>query len=416
MLETIIVQHAEEAAFQRLRRDAATRAPHYGLEDLVKLDSTVGAHLDGLRIAGDAGWEIVVDELAWEEPGEMFTAAALAFASGADDRIEQVLAVAEKDVELARGAVSAFGWLDAEQAGPVIQTLLQSDSVARRRIGIAGAAVRGDDPDRWVPGVLATALGEDDLAMRSRALIAIGELGRHDLPTHLNSGLSDDDPGIRFAAAWSGAIVGEGAAGQTLQALADEEGGAYAEPAAMMAARVIPPAQAAAWVRSLADPRIRMKAAGALGDPAIAEDIVALFSDDDHSRVAGEALSMMTGVDLAYDDLERDPPEGFEAGPTESPDDTDVALDDDEDLPFADPALLSAWWSEHAGAYSPGTRYLMGQPMGGAALQDVLVKGYQRQRLAAAVELAIRQPGQPIFNARSRGDWQRAALRVTGPG
>lgn len=51
----IVSQHAEEAAFLWLLRDRAVYAPHYSLADLSELDDRVEAHLDGLRIAGDAG-------------------------------------------------------------------------------------------------------------------------------------------------------------------------------------------------------------------------------------------------------------------------------------------------------------------------------------------------------------------------
>jgi len=51
------------------------------------------------------------------------------------------------------------------------------------------------------------------------------------------------------------------------------------------------------------------------------------------ARVAGEAFTMITGVDIAYEDLEGAWPEGFVAGPTEDPEDENVAMDPDEDLP-----------------------------------------------------------------------------------
>jgi hypothetical protein len=41
---------------------------------------------------------------------------------------------------------------------------------------------------------------------------------------------------------------------------------------------------------------------------------------------------MITGVDIAYEDLEGEWPEGFEAGPTENPENENVAMDPDEDL------------------------------------------------------------------------------------
>jgi hypothetical protein len=41
---------------------------------------------------------------------------------------------------------------------------------------------------------------------------------------------------------------------------------------------------------------------------------------------------MITGVDIAYEDLEGVWPEGFEAGPTENPENENVAMDPDEDL------------------------------------------------------------------------------------
>src|SRR5437016_1295908 len=102
MLE-IVEQHAEEAAFLWLLRNAATHAPHYRLENLAELDERVDAHLDGLRIADDEGWEIARHQLEWREAGEVFAAAHLALQSQNRHRIVEVLDVATASTELARG-------------------------------------------------------------------------------------------------------------------------------------------------------------------------------------------------------------------------------------------------------------------------------------------------------------------------
>src|SRR5947209_16407082 len=115
-LAEVVSQHAEEAAFLWLLRDAAVRAPHYSLTDLAKLDGRVEAHLDGLRVAGDTGWEICKKELEKGEPGEVFAAAVLAFESGKEDRIQEVLKLSIESTELPRGLVSDLGWLRYEQA------------------------------------------------------------------------------------------------------------------------------------------------------------------------------------------------------------------------------------------------------------------------------------------------------------
>jgi len=41
----IVGQHAEDAAFFWLQRDAAVREPHYSLADLAKLDNRVEANI-----------------------------------------------------------------------------------------------------------------------------------------------------------------------------------------------------------------------------------------------------------------------------------------------------------------------------------------------------------------------------------
>jgi uncharacterized protein (TIGR02270 family) len=78
-------------------------------------------------------------------------------------------------------------------------------------------------------------------------------------------------------------------------------------------------------------------------------------------------------------------------------------MDPDEHLYWPDPAKCQKWWAKNQARFSTGTRHLCGKPMTPESLRDVLKNGYQRQRAAAALELAIREPGKPLFEVRAPG-------------
>src|SRR5690348_3541127 len=96
----VLSQQAEGAHFLWELRSGAVIAPHYNLADLAKLDQRVEAHLDGLRIAGDTGWEVCKEALSAKEAGEVFTAAVLALESGKRDRLKAVLEAVISSQEL----------------------------------------------------------------------------------------------------------------------------------------------------------------------------------------------------------------------------------------------------------------------------------------------------------------------------
>ena len=70
VINEIIEQHAEEAAFLWTMRDRAVHSPSYSLKDLSGLDERVEAHLDGLRVAGQFGWQACEQALDKEESGK----------------------------------------------------------------------------------------------------------------------------------------------------------------------------------------------------------------------------------------------------------------------------------------------------------------------------------------------------------
>ncbi len=413
ILTEIVSQHAEEAAFLWLLRSNATRQPHYALKDLAKLDGRVEAHLDGLRVAGEGGWDLCKAALGNEENGEVFAASVMAFESGSESRIQAVVDVVQQKPELSVAIISAMGWIPFDQVASQAQRLLTAESPIQRMVGLAAYAVHRQDPGT----ALKDALSSTDFALKARALKAAGELGKTNLIPAIKAELTEEDLTCRYWAAWSGALLGEPAAIPVLQRLA-ESGHSKREQACAMSLRRLSIDQAQAWLKSLASSpktlRLAVQAAGVIGDPANIPWLIQQMADPNMARVAGESFTFITGIDLAYDDLDTDKPEGFEAGPTENPEDENVDMDPDEDLPWPNPQLIEKWWFAHRLEFTNGTRYLCGRPMTIESLNQVLRTGKQRPRRAAAIELAIRQPGTPLFNTSAPGFRQQQLLGLKG--
>ena len=76
------------------------------------------------------------------------------------------------------------------------------------------------------------------------------------------------------------------------------------------------------------------------------------------------------------------------------------------------PALIAKWWGDNQSRFKAGKRYLLGRPIALDTVQAVLREGKQRQRAAAALEMVLLSPAQPLFEVRARGDLQKRALGV----
>ncbi len=394
-----------------LLRDAATRAPHYRLADLAATDERLESYLDALRVARRPGWTIAAQAMGepMAGPGEVFVAATLAFGEGDEGRAEAVITATLAAEDRPRAAAAALSWIPWAKASPWSERYLASADPIVARIGLAAAAAHRRDPGP----VLAAALERGDLALRRRALRAAGELGRVDLLGEVREALADDDPGCRFEAAWSACLLGaDGARAEaTLRALV-KDGHPAAERACAMTARRLGAkslGDARAYLLGLANRRMAVKGAGALGDPALLPWLLDVMENPSLRRVAGEAFVMISGAP-AEGDLVSPRPAGARSGPSEDPEDDDVALDPDDALPWLRPEAARAWLDRRAGAFAPDKRYLLGQPIAAPWLGEALLRGAQRQRAAAALELSLANAGAPLFEVRAPALRQIEAL------
>ena len=411
IIPEIIDQHAEEAAFLWSLRYAAIAAPHYDLQDLANLDDRVEAHIDGLRIAGQYGFDVCLKNLEHYDAGEMFAASILALEGDCPARLGKIFDVAENESDTLPGLISAFGWVESSQLKGKVNALLNSKSSFWRRVGISACAIHRVDPGHY----LQQAIEDDDVDLCCRAIRAAGELGRENLRSLILQIVKESDPQCQFWAAWSAVLLGDNDTGLAQLKYTAGQESKFQVPALQLAMRILDRSEIRVLIGDLArqpdSSRIAVIGAGLSGDPTYIPWLIQQLEITDVARVAGEAISLITGLDIAYQDLEGEWPDGFEAGPTENPQDEGVDMDQDEDLPWPDPVRVAQWWDQNQQDFHPGNRYLLGKPVTEQQCSRVLTTGFQRQRKIAALDLTLMQrPGAILFETRAVGRCQQRIL------
>jgi uncharacterized protein (TIGR02270 family) len=393
----IVYEHAEESALLFNTRPVLLAASHVKLHHLRRLDDRLAAHLDGLAVAGEYGSNVC--EAALESPGagEVFAATVRAIEEKDERRLDKLFALAIAVPPSQPGLISAFGWVSAQHLQGTGARLLASPEPFKRETGIAACVMHRVDPG----AALNAAITDPDAALRARALRVASELGRRDLLVACMAALADEDAACRFQAARSAALLGDrNKAIDTLKDIALSE-----EPHRVLALQLVfkllPPLQANEFLKVLAcnpaSQRLLIQGAGIAGDPYYIPWLIRQMEDLKLARLAGESFTFITGLDLAYLDLELKPPEGVEFAPNDNPEDDNVAMDEDDSLPWPEPVKIQIWWEANKSSFTDGQRYFMGAPVSREHCIHVLKEGYQRQRIAAALYLCLLEPGTKLF-------------------
>lgn len=402
----IVEQHAEDAAHLRRLRSVVARSPQAKLIQLKQLDDRLLAHLDGLEIAGEVGRARVQALLASPGVGEVFTATVLALQRKSAPDLHDVLTLVDTLPAGSRGVSSAFGWVSAQDLRGTIRDLLGSGDASRKRIAIQACALHGVTPGP----ALRSALSDEDQRLRAAALIASSRLGRTDLLPAVEAALGDVDPDVRFQAARSGLLLGDrGAAIGALRDIAAVPG-VHRHRAVLLLMAVLSLAQCGALLKSLSreagSMRLLIQAIGAGGDPQFIPWLIERTQEARLSRLAGESITLITGLDVELGGSRRPAPVGLEFGPSEDPEDGNVAMDEDDGLPWPDPERLVDWWQANGSRFASGKRHFMGRHMSIDSCREVLVSGRQRQRTVAACHRSLLQPGSIFFDT-SAPSWRQ---------
>ncbi|KPF67786.1 hypothetical protein IP84_12725 [beta proteobacterium AAP99] len=403
-------QHIDEATFLWVQRSQAVSAPNFQLSHLHEIDRRLLAHLHGILASGSAGKLMLRSSLEATQPGAVFVLAWTALRLGDADAFEHSLALSNLSPEYTEACIDALVWVPHSISSQIIDRLWRSQ-VARHRAIVVEARARLGQFDQ---AFAQEALADVDASIQSAAAVACGEYKLRRFLPQITQLSNSAESYLRQQALLASSMLGEPDCAPALWACSNSDARA---PRKILeqSVRLGRTTWARGLVRDLASvphtQRQAILAAAALGDAAAVPWLISLTEQPALAQVAGEAVAMVTGVDLTAMAIDDDAaPEEFEQ------DEALEVQDQSEDfgLPHPSTAKLHAWWTENAARFQSGQRYLSGRPIQHAACLDLLKFGYQRQRAAAAVEFARLNPDAPLFVLRAPAHIQRKRLGLCG--
>ena len=393
IVEIIVYQHAENVCSLWSTRQSAVDQPHYSYFDLLHLDSRVDANLDGLRIAGHHAVPFIEEMIAAEDEGAYFTRAVLALEGGDATAFSDLVDIGEGSQQVMIELESALAWVEPGFLKNIAKQLLTSDLDAAVILGLKTCASHNRDPGIYLDKHLRSA----NANVRCTVMHVAANLGQKQFSYQFSGDYQCYTAKETFERARALAMLGQqGAARAILRsiALGDTE---FNADAVNLYVQITDSSSGRELLKTLdgvsGRERDVVRGFGLLGDPVAMDWLIQKTQIPEISRLAGGAITTITGIDLAEQDLEMlEVPEGFaDGGVNDDPGDDNVALDEDDDLPWPDPDRVAAWWG-NSEKLPVGRFFLGGREKIQSGLSDVLRSGMQRQRKAAAFSLAVLNP------------------------
>jgi uncharacterized protein (TIGR02270 family) len=406
ILTDILEEHLEETDFLWSHRQSALADRASTLHRLAELEERLLAHLDGLVLSEDAGWQFLSPKLTEGSVGEAFAAAWVALASEHSRYLDALLAALNTaNGPVLQGFRQAFCHAPGQHIVPLLTSMLSENVPTQRAMALDALSFRRSAiPDRQ----LKDALRDKEPQGATAALTAVGRLKKKTLLSSVEALLEAEQPNVRHEAMRAGLLVGSIKALSCCRAAVQgkaEEG----NDALTFLGLVGQVDHARLLSEALYQPQIARHAVSALkwlGYSSEIERLIPLAGNQKLAQLVGETVSRITGVDLVAEGLVLSNPPI--AGVPQRAGGEDEYLDDpDEGLPWPDSAKLSAWWKANASRFNTGTRYRNGRPHTREMLINTLQHGNLADRHQAAFELAILDPIGPLIETSAFSDRQQ---------
>lgn len=304
IVEPIIRAHAEFASFFWLQRQTLAMADPTDPAALARVSDRLAANLDGLLIAGEAAWPLVVEQFEDHAgPGELFVAAFLAIVGMNDQKIAQVVDYAKAIEPAETGLRGGLSWLSPQQIGYLVRLWIGSTDPFKCRMATAAIADHRVD----VKNSLGPLLSHTDVAVRIEAYRLAGLTGRRDALGALRVALETEaDAAARLQAAIACVELGDKSGLPVLRSEAAKSG-----PDGLTALRLAVSSPIAAdareWLGSLHasdnTSSVAVRGAGMLGDRSILPWLIRQMHDPALADAAGRSFLELFPEARSRDDL-----------------------------------------------------------------------------------------------------------------
>jgi len=389
---------AENAAFFWLLHDKALAGSDYDLSEMVELELRIQAQLDGLLSYKEDGWQACLTALQFDEPGEIFTAAYFAFASGDSQKIQLAVEAGCNKQENFSAMLSALAWLPFASIQNWLGKLMQSTLPEHLCLGLCACALHRANCGEHLTKILAGGYLDSSPEYLSLTLRAISLMQNDNAQYDLSKYHAHSEEGVVFSSLYTSLKQGDGNAMSLIRnyVFSDTKINdiSVTDKAIQVVFRVLPAEEAKKWIQDLGkEPdslRTVIKSIAILGDPTVLPWLLKLMAQDETARLAGNAFSLITGLDLELEKMVKRVTDSDEM-------DENTLEEPDSDFPWPDAAKISAWYALNSGHFLYGNRYLAGKLISEEQCTAVLSHGKQSHRIAAYHELSI-MGSNSVFN------------------
>ncbi|WP_444994500.1 TIGR02270 family protein [Aliikangiella sp. IMCC44359] len=414
----IIQEHVEELASLWERRAKAVKLPNHNITNLKKLESRMLKHLAALRLNVEDSWTFSWDALErYDGGGEVFVAAILAFEENNNSRIEKIIQIAFQNNNALKGLISVFGWLPQNIIHPWIKTWLYSDDLNEKYLAIVACSVRRENPGSELARILSDRKYYSHQLLYARSLRLAGELKHQNLSEQVarvaQYALSQNYHLVSFWGCWTSILLGNKKAVDNMKNYVFSFN-PYQTQAIEIVFRRLPINKARTWIRELAkmpaQKRQAIRACAVLGDPQSIPWLIQKMQQLPLARIAGEAFTSITGIELDSHHLALpQPPVGWAAIEEQIEDSEDdnnelelSYLEEDSFLVWPDPDKVAEFWKRTQHLYQDKQPYLLGKIIAPEHLKLIQNRGMQRYRRAAALALALNSNCKVYMNTSAR--------------
>lgn len=398
-------QYLDNVSFLWILRSIAVDQPHYNLQDLRELEERIEAQLDGLMLSVEQSWSICEEVLDLHDPGELFAAAVIAFRSHDANKVQRVVEVGLEDDLAVKGLVSAMSWLPGNLLHGWLEKFINSKNLEHKYLAVAACGLRRENPGESLNRILQREDCQANVRLYARALKLAGEIRRQDLMPELLTATESEEADVQFWALWAAVLLGRHELAEKFQPFI-LSAGPRQQDAIELAFRVLPIDQARSLIAQLGkDPeqaRAVIKACAVLGDPHAVNWLIARMEDDALARLSGEAFAQITGIDLQANGLHRELSDEERMTGIDEESDAGLSVEQDENLPWPDITKVKSTWINLSHRFIAGQRYFLGKNIQVDQLRSKLKNTNQRQRHAAALELALIDSSGYLQNTRGR--------------